>query len=150
MNLRPFREYRNAGVVKPQTPDRERAAALIEEAVEKRQFLSLTEKSIPQGKMSPNFVVDYCYDILLEMIRAKMHLDGLNAGTSHQAEVAYLEELDFSPDEVRFLDEMRYYRNGTKYYGTLLTDAYANKVRAFQEALFPRLKALCQAQASHR
>ena len=35
--------------------------------------------------MNANFIVDSCYDIILELVRAKMLLDGYNSGMSHEA-----------------------------------------------------------------
>jgi hypothetical protein len=89
--------------------------------------------------MSPNFVVDYCYDIIMELLRAQMFIHGYNAGNSHEAEVSYTRLLGFSEAETRFLDDMRYFRNGTKYYGTLLDIDYAMKVLEFTNRLYPIL-----------
>ena len=128
MNLRKFEEFLSAGIVKRQTPNRQRALSLIKEAEEKKNFLIISLKNIPKEQMNANFVVDYCYDILMELIRAKMFEDGYNAGNSHEAEVSYLENLGFPEPDIMFMNEIRYYRNGTKYYGTILEKDYAEKV----------------------
>jgi len=142
MNLRKFEEFINSGIVKIQTPNRQRSLALIKEAEEKKSFLSVSINNIPRKQMNANFIVDYCYDIIMELIRAKMFMDGYNAGNSHEAEVSYLENLGFSELERRFMNEIRYYRNGTKYYGTMLDNDYADKVLSFLEKIYPRLKRL--------
>lgn len=142
MNLRKFEEFTNSGIVKIQAPNRQRSLALEKEAEEKKSFLSVSIKSIPHGQMNANFIVDYCYDIIMELIRAKMFIDGYNAGNSHEAEVSYMENLGFSEFEIRFMNEVRYHRNGTKYYGTMLDSDYANKVLSFLEKIYPRLKNL--------
>jgi len=142
MNLRKFEEFINSGIVKIQAPNNQRSLALIKGAEEKKSFLSVSIKNIPRKQMNANFIVDYSYDILMELIRAKMFIDGYNVGNSHEAEVSYLEKLRFSEFERRFMNEIRYYRNGTKYYGTMLDNDYADKVLSFLEKIYPRLKKL--------
>lgn len=137
---RKFEEFLTTGIVKKQMPNRERALSLLKEAEEKKNFLEISLKSIPNEQMNANFIVDYCYDILMELIRARMFIDGCNAGNSHEAEVSYLENLGFQESEIRFMNEVRYYRNGTKYYGTLLSKAYAEKVMEFMNKIYPKLK----------
>jgi hypothetical protein len=94
--------------------------------------------------MNANFIADYCYDILMEIIRAKMFLDGYNANNSHEAEVSYLRTLGFSEADVAFMDELRYYRNGIKYYGTILDKNYADKVLAFMSKNYSKIKSLAK------
>ncbi|HIG93098.1 TPA: hypothetical protein HA242_05985 [Candidatus Woesearchaeota archaeon] len=142
--MKHFAEFVENGVIKRQTPNIERALSLIKEAEEKKQFLSICVKSIPPEKMNANFIVDYCYDILLELIRARMLKDGFNAGNSHEAEVSYLRNINFSEGNVVFLNEMRYFRNGTKYYGTILIPAYAQKVLEFMNKIYPKLQELAK------
>lgn len=140
MILKTFEEFVSSGVVKKQTPNVHRALAIVKEVEGKWGFLEISLKAIPQEKMNPNFVVDSCYDMLMELIRAKMFMDGYNAGNSHEAEISYLKKLGFSEFEIRFANEIRYYRNGTKYYGTLLDKEYADKVMDFTNKIYPKLK----------
>jgi hypothetical protein len=142
MNRESFDEFMRSGKAKRQTPNRQRAISLAKEAKDKKEFLGISIASIPPQKMNPNFIVDSCYDIMLEMIRAKMLLDGFNAGSSHEAEVSYMERLGFPETEISFMDEVRYYRNGTKYYGTILSTEYANKVLSFMRRVYPKLSAM--------
>jgi hypothetical protein len=142
MNRKSFDEFMKSGKAKTQTPNRQRAISLAKEAKDKKEFLNISIASIPPQKMNPNFIVDSCYDIMLEMIRARMLLDGFNAGSSHEAEVSYMERLGFPETDISFMDEIRYYRNGTKYYGTILSTEYANKVLSFMKRVYPKLKAM--------
>ena len=50
--------------------------------------------------------------------------------------------MNFPAEDIRFMDELRYYRNGTKYYGTILSTDYAIKVRAFTDRSYPLLRKL--------
>jgi hypothetical protein len=140
MNIKKFGEFVKSGIVRKQRPDKARAKSLAEEAEKKKQFLTVALKSIPPEKIHPNFIIDLCYDILMELIRAKMFTDGFNAKNSHEAEVSYALILGFSESDTRFMNELRYYRNGIKYYGTILDNEYAEKVLNFLERVYPILK----------
>ncbi|MEK6616644.1 MAG: hypothetical protein AABZ32_11150 [Bacteroidota bacterium] len=115
MNLKQFQEYIAMGLAKKQSPNINRASYILAEAKSKRQFLDVALASIAPEEMNPNFLVDFCYDLIMELVRAKMLIDGFNAGNSHEAEVSYMRNLGFQETEVNFMDEVRYYRNGTKY-----------------------------------
>ncbi len=142
--MKEFKEYLSSGIVKKQSTNKQRALSIIEGVERTDLFLSTTLKSIPREKWYSNFIVDQCYDILLESIRAIMFLDGFNSGTSHEAEISYLRALPFSEKEIRFLDEIRYCRNGIKYYGTHLPLDYALKVLSFKESVYPTLKKIAR------
>jgi hypothetical protein len=129
--MKKFEEFIKNGIVKRQGSNINRALSLIKEAEDKKSFLELAILKIPKEKMNPNFIIDSCYDILMELIRAKMFSDGFNAGNSHEAEVSYLSVLGFGLEDLEFMDELRYHRNGTKYYGTILTKEYAVRVLDF-------------------
>ncbi len=141
MSLKNFEEFIIKGIVKKQTPNMHRALSIIREAEGKRDFLETSLKSIPPEKMNANFIADSCYDILIELLRAKLFIDGYNSG-SHEAEVSYMRNLGFSEFDIRFMDDLRYYRNGTKYYGTVLSREYADKVLEFMQGIYLKLKDL--------
>lgn len=88
--------------------------------------------------MNPNYVVETCYDILIELIRAKLLLDGFKTD-SHEAEVSYMRNLGFSENDVMFMNDLRYFRNGIKYYGKRFDNEYAGKVLSFLEDIYVRL-----------
>ena len=150
MTLKKFEEFEARGIVKRQMPNKKRAVSLIEESEKKKEFLELLMKTIPFEKMSPNFIVESCYDIILELIRAKMFLGGYNSGNSHEAEVVYMLKLGFNESEVRIMDELRYFRNGIKYYGTLLNKEYAEKTLNFMNSILPKLKKLIKKEKSKK
>ena len=56
-----------------------------------------------------------------------MLLEGYNASGlgAHEAEVSYLRVLGFSENDVQFADQLRFFRNGMLYYGTMLDKEYA-------------------------
>ena len=144
--IKSFDEFLKSGIVKKQSPDKSRAEFLVKESEQNHSFLlELLKKFEITDKNANNFIKS-CYDILMETIRAKMLLDGVNASGvgAHEAEVSYMRVLDFSEKEVQFVDQLRYFRNGMMYYGTILDKAYAEKVIAFLEKIYPLLKRMCE------
>ncbi|GEM_PF-309695 len=139
MNIKKFEEFIKTGVVKKQSPNRQRALHLLEEVKDKKQFLNKALKTMPPKDVYTNFIIDSCYDIIMESIRAKMFTDGYNPGNSHQAEVSYLRNLGFLEPHIIFMDELRYNRNGIKYYGTIFDREYADNVLDFMERIYPKL-----------
>ena len=109
-----------------------------------RKMLSLKERLEKLGikNENANDYIEYCYDIIMHLVRAKMYLDGYYSSGqgAHEAEVSYLKVLGFDEKEVQFADQMRYFRNGILYYGTTLDDEYAKKVIEFTKKIYPKLK----------
>ncbi|MFH1396375.1 MAG: hypothetical protein ABIG93_03180 [archaeon] len=88
-----------------------------------------------------NDYVEYCYNIIMFVIRAEMFLAGFSSSGkgAHEAEVAFTKRLNFSESEMRFLDQLRYFRNGILYYGKRFDKEYAEKVIGFLKELYSRL-----------
>ena len=76
------------------------------------------------------------------LIRAKMILDGYNASGlgAHEAEVSYARILAFEEKDIRFLDQLRYFRNGILHYGINLDKEYADKVIIFMKDNYSKLR----------
>jgi len=126
--------------------DKSRAEFLIKEA--ENSYNNLLEKihKIGLSDNNANDFIKSCYDILMEIIRAKMLLEGYNASGlgAHEAEVSYLRILGFSENDVQFADQIRFFRNGMLYYGTLLDKVYADKVILFTKRVYVLLKRLVE------
>ena len=137
-----FEEYIEKGIVKKQRPDISRANFLIEEA--DKSFLGLIQRveKIGINELNASSLVKDSHDIILELIRAKMLLRGFNASGigAHEAEVAYMNELDFSKVEIEFMNEVRFLRNGVLYYGKVIDKEYAEKVIEFTKKIYPKLR----------
>jgi hypothetical protein len=141
--IRLFDEFLRIGIVKKQSQDLSRADFLKIEAEKAYHALKeFLEKVSINSENASNFIKQ-CYDIIMEIIRAKMLTDGFNSSGqgAHEAEVAYLRRLDFSEPDVQFIDQIRYFRNGTVYYGTPIDAEYAKKVVEFTEKIYPKLNA---------
>lgn len=144
--IRRFEEFLQENIVKKQNIDKSRAEFLIKEA--ENGYNNLLEKieKIKLNDTNANDYVKSCYDILMELIRARMLLEGYNASGfgAHEAEVSFMRVLGFNENEVQFANQMRFFRNGMLYYGTILDQAYAEKVVAFTKRLYLRLKLILQ------
>ncbi|HLC77297.1 MAG TPA: hypothetical protein VJH04_03785 [archaeon] len=139
--LRKFEDFLKEGIVKKQRIDVSRAADLVQEAEKRRQFIKDMEEKIVVSDANANYFVENIYDTIMELIRAKMFLDGFKAAglSAHEAEVSYLRKLKFSEADIRFSNELRYYRNGVVYYGKSMNAEYANKVLKFLNEKYSHL-----------
>lgn len=136
-----FEEYLKMGIAKKVFPDRHRADFLIDESKVSLEGLNERLEKIGINDKNVNSIVKDCYDIIMELIRAKLLLAGYNCSGqhAHEAEVSYLIELDFPENDVAFLNELRYFRNSITYYGKILDKEYAEKIVLFLKKIYPSL-----------
>lgn len=142
--LKQFDEFIRRGIVKKQSPDKSRSKSLIMEAEQDYSYLLKLIKTMGVENQNANDYVKKCYDLLMELTRAIMLLEGLNASgfKAHEAEVAYWTKLQFKEHEIQFIDQMRFFRNGMLYYGTILDKEYAEKVVKFTKNNYLKIKNL--------
>ncbi len=140
--IKNFEGFIKSGVVKKQSPNKSRAEFLIKEAENSYKYLLELINKIGVNNFNANDYIKKCYDILTELLRAKMLLDGYNASGfgAHEAEVSYLRNLRFKEQEVQFADQLRFFRNGIIYYGTVIDKEYAEKVIKFTKINYIKLK----------
>ena len=140
--IKNFEEFIKENIVKKQSPDYPRANFLIEESAKSYALLIRLQEKLELNNDTSNLFVKSCYDIIMEMIRAKMLIDGYNASGfgAHEAEVAYLRILKFSEHDIQFADQLRFFRNGMLYYGTMLDKEYAEKVIIFTNKIYKKLE----------
>ena len=105
-----------------------------------QKWKEINEK-IGINEKNANSVIKDCYDILMELIRAKLLIEGYNSSGSyaHEAEVSYMKVLGFEENEIAFMNELRYFRNGITYYGKILDKEYAAKIFDYLNRIFPKL-----------
>ena len=142
--IRNFEDFIKENVVKKQGPDKARASYLVNEAEISYKLLHEMIEKIKIKDGNANLFVKSCYDVLMELIRAKMLLDGYNASGfgAHEAEISYMRILGFNERDVQFADQLRFFRNGMLYYGTMLDRDYAEKVIRFTNGTYLKLKAM--------
>src|SRR3989344_4943015 len=137
-----FGEYLDKGIIRKCSPDKARARFLISES--DKSFKGLKKRLDLMGidDDNVNSIVKDCYDIIMELVRAKLLLDGYVASGNyaHESEISYLRKLNFLDSEILFLNELRYSRNSITYYGKILDKEYAEKVVEFLNDIYPRLK----------
>ena len=140
--LKPFEDFLKEGIAKKQSPDIQRSKSLIEESDEAYKFLMEIVGKIGISDSNSNYIVKNAYDIIMELVRAKMLASGYSASGSHahEAEVSYLREIGFPESDVQFANTLRYFRNGITYYGTRLDRNYAKMVIDFLENILPKLE----------
>ncbi|MDO8643128.1 MAG: hypothetical protein Q7R76_06145 [Candidatus Woesearchaeota archaeon] len=123
-------------------PDKERASSLLFQA--ERKLCSIHEHVEKIGIKNENAddYIEYSYDILMCLVRAKMFSEGYHSSGhgAHEAEVAYARLIGLNEQEVAFLDGIRYFRNGILYYGKSVDEEYAKKVIQFLEKMYQTLK----------
>ena len=140
--IKGFDEFIKENVVKKQAVDRSRAEFLIKES--EKDYLCLLEmiEKLGVSDNNANMFIKSCYDLLMELIRAKLLLEGYNASGfgAHEAEVSYMRVLNFNERDVQFADQIRFFRNGMLYYGAMLDKAYAEKVIEFTKKVYLKLK----------
>ena len=139
-----FEEYLKNGIVKRILPNKSRANFLIDESQNSLQGLKEIIEKIGINDRNSNSVIKDCYDIMMELIRAKLLIEGYNSSGSyaHEAEVSYMKILGFTENDVAFMNELRFFRNGITYYGKILDKEYAVKVFDFLKRIYPKLKAI--------
>jgi len=142
MVLKNFEEYIKEGIVKKVKPDFERAKSLIKTAERKMNSLNENIQKVGIKDENANDYLEYCYDTLMILIRAKMLLKGYNSSgfKAHEAEVSYMRILGFKENDIQFADKMRFFRNGILYYGTALDKEYAEKVVLFTKENYHKLR----------
>ena len=134
--MRTFEEFLKQGLIKKKTKDESRARDLIKGAEERKKVM---EKYLPLNQETAVKIVEECYDVIREFLEAKLSKEGYKS-YNHEAVVSYLIKLDFSRDEVIFVDRLREIRHGTKYYGKHVELEYAKKVKEFLNEIYPKLK----------
>ena len=128
--MKDFEYFINQGIIKIRSPNKSLANDLIQESERKYNSLMNLIDKIGISNENANDIIESSYDILLYLIRAKLCIEGFKSSGegAHEAEISYLLKLGFSENEVRIIDELRYFRNRIKYYGKRFSLEYAKKI----------------------
>ncbi len=137
-----FEYYLQKEIVRKIKPDNQKAEFLIKESEMSFRGLKKRLNSMGLDEDNVNSIIKDCYDILIELVRAKLFLDGYSASGNfaHESEVSYLKKLNFQENEIAFLNELRHNRNSITYYGKILNKEYAEKVLEFTKRIYTKLK----------
>jgi len=142
MVIKIFKEYINEGTIRQISPDKERAQDLFLESERKFNLLEETIQKMDIRDDNANDYVEYCYNIIMFLIRAKMLEKGyISSGQgAHEAEVAFARNFKLNDSEVRLLNQLRYFRNGILYYGKRFDREYAEKIIKFTHKIYQLIK----------
>ena len=144
--MKNFEDFVKKGIVKIKNPNKSLARDLCEEAERKYKSLKENLNKVGMNENNANDIIKSCYDILLYLIRAKLCIEGFKSSGegSHEAEVSYLLKLNFSENEAKVMDELRYFRNGIKYYGKRFGKDYAKHILGFLNKNYMKLRKLIE------
>ncbi|MFA5888444.1 MAG: hypothetical protein WC852_07080 [Candidatus Nanoarchaeia archaeon] len=147
MNLpKDFEEYVKEGIIRKCSVNKQRAEFLIGESNRTLKGLYERVEVIGINENNANSIIKDCYDVIMELIRAKLLLTGYcSAGQfAHEGEVSYLKKAGFPDTEVSFLNDLRYFRNSITYYGKILNTEYAKQAVDFTKKIYPKLKKMVE------
>ena len=133
--MKEFREFLKDNTIRKQGAKPARAKDLLNETTKRYKFL----KTIQQKEEFAIYITENAYDIIRELLEAKLYLEGYKSG-SHEATISYLKELGYSEHDLKFLDAVRVIRNGIKYYGEGSNLGFALQVLDFLERISPNLR----------
>ncbi|MFT4312259.1 MAG: hypothetical protein ACMXYF_03445 [Candidatus Woesearchaeota archaeon] len=138
--MKSFEEYITLGIVQKITPDNNRAQSLLLEAHRKHTTLLKNAQSLGINDENANDFIEYSYNSIMFLIRSKLFSQGYKCSGqgAHEAEVSFTYQLQFTESQVRFLDELRYFRNGILYYGKRFDGEYAKKSSRLQNRFFKK------------
>lgn len=120
-----FEFYLKEGKVKRKTPDFELSKSLINDSktrLEKIKKLEIKEFS--------KIIFENAYDSLRDALDALLAAEGYKS-YSHEASIAYLKKHAFEDSTLKELDNFRYLRNSSKYYGKDISKDEAKMILDF-------------------
>ena len=140
--VKSFEEFIRKGIVKTISIDKQRAKNLFLESQRKFKLLQKSIKKLGIDNDNSNDYVEYCYNILIFLIRAKMLEKGYSSSGigAHEAEISFARKINFNESEIQLLDQLRFFRNGILYYGKRFDKEYALKIIEFTTKIYTKLK----------
>ena len=140
--LKNFEDFIKIGIIKKQSPNKLRAKDLFEASDRKFNNLNKILEKIGLSNENANDIIEYCYDIIISLLRGEMLLKGYSSSGfgAHEAEVSFLRLLEFSETDADFINKLRYFRNGIMYYGKIFDKEYAEKILEFMNKIRKKLK----------
>lgn len=137
-----FEDFVKQGFVKIHHPDKPRSDYLVDCSANAYKFMNDCVAKMGITDDYANEIMHSCYNAIMELVRAKMLLEGYHTtgARAHEAEISFMRNMGVDENEVLFVNQMRYFRNGALYYGTFVDKEYAEKVVAFTKGIVPKLK----------
>ena len=128
-----FEYFLKTKEVKRCSPDLELAKSLIKDMKER------IEKSLLlDSKIFAKFIFENIYDGLRDFCDALLALSGFKS-YSHQASISFLSKEGFDMTLIEEFDQYRYKRNGSKYYGQIITSVDSEEIKKFYTRIKSRI-----------
>ncbi|MFT4310215.1 MAG: hypothetical protein ACMXYC_01135 [Candidatus Woesearchaeota archaeon] len=140
--MKSFVVLRKEGLIRKITPNAIHASSLLAQSEKKLQGIALLVTHIEVNESTTHLFIDQLYDCFFQLIRSKMYKEGYKT-LSHEAEISYIKHLGLLPIYVDMLDELRKIRNGHKYYGHQIAQAYVAKWLTQYQKIYAHIKELC-------
>jgi hypothetical protein len=132
--MMPFDYFLKNKEVKKTSPNLELAKSLIKDMNER-----ISKANMLDTNMFAKIVFENIYDGLRDFCDALLALDGFKS-YSHQASISYLLKKGFDVSVVEELDQLRYKRNGSKYYGEVIDFKDAQQIKEFYNRIKVKIK----------
>jgi hypothetical protein len=136
--MMPFEYFLEKEEVKKCSPDMELARSLIKDMQDR-----ISKSLMLNINTFPKFVFENIYDGLRDFCDALLAAAGFKS-YSHQASIAYLSKENFNIAIIEELDQLRYKRNGSKYYGRVILTEDALQIRDFYSKIKGKINKVMQ------
>ncbi len=120
-----FEFYIDEGSIIKITPNFERAKSVIRDSEDR-----IKDSDLLDVNRFPKFIFENYYDAVRDLLDAILLMDGYKS-YSHEAPIAYLSKKGFDITIIRRLDNFRFLRHGSKYYGRKISIEEAKDIKKF-------------------
>src|SRR4030042_2908857 len=123
--MKPFEYFLSNHEVKKCSKNPVLAKSLI-----KDMKIRLSENWNEDEKKKPKTIFESMYDSIQDFCNSLLALEGLKS-YSHEASIVYLMNKGFDIALIQKMDNFRYMRNGSKYYGRIISSEDAKNIKEF-------------------
>ena len=132
--MKPFESFLNGKEVKKSSANKILAKALIGDMKTRlKENWDLNEKE------KPKTIFENIYEAIRCFCDALIAIDGFKS-YSHEASISYLLKKDFDIATVKKLDDFRFKRNGSRYYGRIITPEDVKDIKIFYLKIKEKIK----------
>lgn len=131
-----FESFIKRKIVKRISPDIQRAKKLVKDGRDRLRDVKLLD----MNKM-PKLIFENIYDALRDFLLAILLNDGYKT-SSHEAPISYLSKKNFDIYIIERLNQFRYKRNGSKYYGEAISIQEAEDIKYFYSQIKEKINKL--------
>lgn len=130
----PFEYYLETKEARKTSKDLELAKSLIKDMEER-----IKKSLMLDAKIFSKFIFENIYDGLRDFCDALLAINGFKS-YSHQASISYLYKEGFDVSIIEEFDQFRQKRNKSKYYGEIISEEDALRIKEFYFSIKDKLK----------